>query len=148
MGELFSTFGIDVRLLVIQAVNFGITLLVLWYFLYRPLLRVIAERKEKIAKGIADAEAAARAASEIEGKRASMLAATEREAEGLVERAQAEGKEERTKIIKTAQERSDAMLADAKKEAIEMQRRALSESEKDVTRLAVLAAEKILRKQS
>ena len=148
MGELFSTFGLDVRLLIIQAVNFGITLVILWYFLYRPLLRIISERKEKIAQGIHDAEAAALAVTEIEEKRISMLSATEREAQGLVERATLEGKDERAKIIKTAQERSDAMLADAKKEAVEMQRRALAESEKEMTRLAVLAAEKILRKQS
>jgi len=148
MGELFATFGLDVRLLVIQAVNFGITLVILWYFLYRPLLRIIGERKEKIVKGVRDAEAAALAVTEIEEKRTSMLSATEREAQGLVERATLEGKDERAKIIKTAQERSDAILADAKAEAVEMQRRALAESEKEMTRLAVLAAEKILRKQS
>lgn len=148
MGELFATFGLDVRLLVIQAVNFGITLVILWYFLYRPLLRIIGERKEKIAKGVRDAEAAAFAVTEIEEKRTSMLSAIEREAQGLVERATLEGKDERAKIIKTAQERSDAILADAKAEAVEMQRRALAESEKEMTRLAVLAAEKILRKQS
>ncbi|MES2135131.1 MAG: F0F1 ATP synthase subunit B [Patescibacteria group bacterium] len=148
MGELFDTFGIDVRLLIIQAVNFGITLVVLWYFLYRPLLRVIGERKEKIAKGIVDAEAAETLRTETEGARAGVLSQAERDAQGLVERATLEGKDERAKIIKTAQDRSDAMLADAKKESIEMQRRALAESEKEMTRLAILAAEKILRKQS
>lgn len=145
MGELFATFGIDARLLIIQAVNFGITLIVLWYFLYRPLLRVIAERKQKIAKGIADASEAEVLRNKTESARANILSKAERDAEGLMDRATLEGKDERAKIIKTAQERSDAMLEDARAEALELQRRAQADTEKDVARLAILAAEKILQ---
>lgn len=148
MGELFATFGIDVRLLIIQAINFGITLVVLWYFLYRPLLRVIAERKEKVAKGVADAEAAEVLRSETEKARSGILSEAEQKAQGVVERAVVEGKDERGRIVKAAQERSDIIVADARKEAEELQRRALADSEKDVARIAILAAEKILSKQS
>ncbi|TAJ14386.1 ATP synthase F0 subunit B [Patescibacteria group bacterium] len=147
MGELFSTFGLDVRLLVIQSVNFGITLLVLWYFLYRPLLKIMAERKEKIAKGVQDAEEAERTRKSTEDARSGILTSAEQEAANLMDRAVGEGKDERAKIVKMAQERSDALVADARAEALELQRKALQDSEKEVTRMAILAAEKILSTQ-
>lgn len=58
MGELFSTFGINGKLLLMQSVNFGLLLLVLWKFVYRPVLTMIDERREKIAEGVRIAEAA------------------------------------------------------------------------------------------
>lgn len=147
MGELFSTFGLDVRLLVIQSINFGITLLVLWYFLYRPLLKIMAERKEKVAKGVHDAEEAEKVRKATEDARSGILTSAEQEAVNLMDRAVGEGKDERAKIIKMAQERSDALVADARAEALELQRKALKDSEKEVTRMAILAAEKILSTQ-
>lgn len=147
MAELFSAFGIEWNLLLAQAVNFGIVLGALTFFLYKPVMKILAERQEKIAAGLRDAEAAAKAVAETEGKRAEILGTAEREAEGLLGRAVVEGKDERARIVKSAQDRSDAMLADARAEAAELQRRALAETEKDVTRLAILAAEKILQKK-
>ena len=145
MEALFATFGINAKLLLVQAVNFGVTLLVLWYFLYTPLLKMIAARKEKVAKGVADAEAAARTKAEIEASRSGVLSAAEKEAEGVVERAVEEGKGERATIVKNAQERSEALLLEARAQADEAKRRALADSEKDIARMAVLAAEKILK---
>lgn len=147
MAELFSAFGIEWELLLAQAVNFGIVLAALTYFLYKPVLKILAEREEKIAAGLRDAETAAKAVAETEAKRAEVLNKAEREAEGLLARAVTEGKDERTRIVKAAQDRSDGMLSDARAEALELQRRALAETEKDVTRLAILAAEKILQKK-
>lgn len=145
MEALLSTFGIDWRLIVIQAVNFAAVLAVLYFFLFTPLLKMLAERKEKIAKGIADAEAAERTRQEIDASRTGILSAAEREAEGVVARAVDEGKGERTAIVKNAQERSEALLAEARAQAEEAKRKALADSEKDVARMAVLAAEKILK---
>ena len=145
MEALLSTFGIDWRLIVIQTVNFAVVLAVLYFFLFKPLLKMLAERKEKIAKGIADAEAAERVRLEIDASRSGILSAAEREAEGVVARAVEEGKGERTAMVKNAQERSEALLAEARAQAEEAKRKALADSEKDVARMAVLAAEKILK---
>jgi len=146
MGELFSTFGIDARLLLIQMVNFGITLLVLWYFLFRPLIKVIDERKGKIAKGVKDAEEAAQAKARIEGERSGIVAKAEKESEAVLARATEAGKRERMEIVKAAQMRAEEALRNAEAQAAETKRQALKDSEKEIARIAVLAAEKILQK--
>jgi F0F1-type ATP synthase membrane subunit b/b' len=58
MGDLFAAFGINWKLLVIQAVNFGVLLLALWYFLYTPVLTMIDERKKIASKVISIKEEA------------------------------------------------------------------------------------------
>lgn len=144
MGELFSTFGIDVRLLIIQAVNFGITLVVLWWFLYRPLIKMIDERKAKIAKGVDDAAAAATTRAATESEKSGIIGRAEKEAEAVVDRAAEEGKKERAAIVKSAQDRAEQTLRDAEAQAAEAQRRALKESDKEIAQTAILAAEKLL----
>jgi F-type H+-transporting ATPase subunit b len=58
MGALFSQLGIDWRLLISQAVNFLILLTVLRLFVYGPLMKVLEERRNRIALGIEKAKEA------------------------------------------------------------------------------------------
>ena len=50
MDEIIRVFGINWKLLAIQAVNFGLLLILLHRFLYKPLLKVIEERQMHIKK--------------------------------------------------------------------------------------------------
>jgi len=84
MQELFEVFGVNWKLLLMQAFNFGLLLVVLTYFLYKPVLRIIDERSEKVAEGVRNAEEALQklAASETAGKE--IVANASREAERIV----------------------------------------------------------------
>ena len=66
MNELLSAFGIDWRLLIINSINSGLMLFVLWYFLYGPITRMLESRRQKIAEGLRDAEEARERLQEIE----------------------------------------------------------------------------------
>ncbi len=145
MNQLLTVFGIDWRMLLAETFNFLVLLGGLSYFLYKPVMKVLAERAEKTAQGIRDAETAAKAVKEIEAERSTILSKAEHDAGAVVDRAVSEGKEERNKIVKAAQVREEAMMKDAEARATQLQERALASAEKDVTRLAVLAAEKILK---
>lgn len=146
MEQVFAAFGIEWQLLLAQAVNFAIVLVALTYFLYKPLMKMLGERQEKIAQGIKDAEAAAAARVATDAEKAGILAVAEAEAQEVAARATAEGKSEREKLVRSGEERAEAILKDAEAQAEEARRRALAESESEIARAAVLAAEKILRK--
>ncbi len=51
-GGLIEQLGINWKLFLSQAVNFFILLLVLMFFVYKPLLEVIKKRNEKIKEGL------------------------------------------------------------------------------------------------
>lgn len=147
MDQLISTFGIDWRLLLVQSVNFGLLLLVLWRFVYRPVLAMIDERREAIAEGVRKAEAADRRLAEAETEGKQLVGAAARESEAMVAAARARAEEKASGIMRDAEAKAAAALADAATRAEEAKRKALAESEKEITRAAMLAAEKILREQ-
>ena len=84
MSELFATFGVNWKLLLAQAVNFGLLLTVLTYFLYKPVLKIIDERREKVAEGVRKAEAATRRLQEAKTEGEGMVGEAARQAEGTV----------------------------------------------------------------
>ncbi len=145
MSDLFAAFGINWKLLLIQAVNFGLLLSALTYFLYRPVLKIIDDRQKKIAEGVRTAELAEKKLEDATSEGKEIVGASAREAEGLVATARARAEERGAEIVKAAEARAQATLKDATERAEESKRAALKESQREITRAAMLAAEKILR---
>lgn len=148
MSALFQAFGLDWHLLLIQAVNFGVLLVVLTYLLYKPILRMIDERREKVAEGVRKAEAADRALADAKSESDGIIGSASKEAESLVASARMRADEKAADIVKEAEAKAAATLRDATAKAEEAKRLALSESEREIARAAMLAAEKILREKS
>jgi F-type H+-transporting ATPase subunit b len=148
MSELFAAFGINWKLLLIQAVNFGVLLAALTYFLYTPILRIIDERREKVAEGVRTAEAAARKLADAEAESKGLVGSASREAEQLVATARTRADEKGSEIVRSAELKAQTVLKDAEARAEEAKRQALQESSKEIARAAMLAAEKILREKS
>jgi F-type H+-transporting ATPase subunit b len=147
MDQLVSTFGIDWRLLAMQAVNFGLLLLILWRFVYRPVLAMIDERRAKIEEGVRTADAAERRLAEADEEGKGIIGAASREGEALVASARNRAQEKTTEILKAADEKAAATVADAAARAEETKRTALREGEREIVRAAMLAAEKIMREK-
>lgn len=148
MEQIITTFGIDWRLLLFQLINFGLALVLLWRFLYRPILRIISERQKKIAEGIADAEYAAREKKSLTEERKNVLHEAALEAESLILSARKSAGTKETILVKEAQGKAQRILDEAGVAAREEKRRMEEESKADVARLIVLGAEKILREKN
>ncbi len=82
MSDLFEKLGVNWKLLLAQAVNFVLLLIVLRFALYKPLLALLAERRRRIKKGLRDAEEAEKRLHEAEAVRREKL--REGEAQSLV----------------------------------------------------------------
>lgn len=145
MQQLFAAFGINWSLLIAQALNFGIVLLALWYFLYRPVMRTLDERRAVVAKGVEDASRAAEKLAAADGDAASRVSAADVEAEAIVVAAREAATAEKNKIVSAAEARAEQVAKDAEARALEEAARMRRDSEKDIARLAVLAAEKLVR---
>jgi F-type H+-transporting ATPase subunit b len=144
MGQLFSAFGIDWRLLVINLVNFGVLLAVLYYFLYGPLTGMLEERRVKVQQGVEDAEEAARVRREVEGEREAMLAKAAQEVDELLARARARAAERERELVDEAGKRAEFIIAQAEAQAREEKAKAVAETREDVAKLIVLGMEKSL----
>ncbi len=144
MEQLFSAFGVKWQLLIAQVINFAIVLVVLQYFLYKPMLAMLTKRQNMLTKGVEDAAHAAEKLAGADGEAVKRIQVAEESATDIVSAARELATTEKTRLLKEAEARADAVAKDAQARAIEVVARAKRESEKEVARLAILAAEKIL----
>lgn len=120
--------------LVAQLVNFGLLLLLLRLFLYRPVLRVMDEREKRLADAwdqIRDAEAAAAAEA---SQHARARAEVERRSDELLARARADADAARAR-----------MLTDARREAAQELERQRAGFEEGTDRLVEALAQESAR---
>ncbi|MBP9717374.1 MAG: ATP synthase F0 subunit B [Candidatus Pacebacteria bacterium] len=148
MAEIIETFGLDLRLIIIQIVNFSILLFVLGYFLYNPILNLLKEREEKIAKGIKDAEAAARAKADADVAKQAVLTAAHDEARDINTRAKVTADEKAAEMVNEAEEKANAIVKTAEIRATEVAESIKKEAEGEIAKTAVLAVEKLLRAEA
>ncbi len=117
--EILNQFGINPILLAAQVVNFLILLFILKKFLYKPILKVLDERKQKIEDSLRNAE-------KIEER----LAQTNKEMEKILANALDEGR----KIINESKELGNQIIEEAKKTSEEIITRATEDAVKLVER--------------
>lgn len=146
MDALFSAFGVDAKLLLAQGVNFAILFVVLWMLLYKPVMKTLDERAKKIAQGVEDAERAAEKLAGADTEAAKVVAHADAQAAEALATAREAAAGERTRLVKDAEARAEAIAKDADSRAKEASAKMLRESEKEIARLAILAAAKVVEK--
>lgn len=98
-----ENLGLDWKVLVAQLVNFGILLVILKRFLYKPLVKAIDERNKKISTALDDSKRIEEKLQNIEKKETELL-----------ELAREKAKKEREEIIEMANKEREKMIEDAK----------------------------------
>jgi F-type H+-transporting ATPase subunit b len=85
--DILSTFGIQPVLLAAQVVNFLVLLFILQKFLYKPILKVLKQRQDMIAKSLKDAEKIEQGLKQTDEEREKVLEAAALEAQKLIDEA-------------------------------------------------------------
>ncbi len=132
--------------LLVQAVNFGLLLLILRRFLYRPVLAKLEERSHAIKKSLAEAQAAQAEAEHQRAEHKKQLQAAYAEAQSIREAALKEAGEEQRRLVEGARAEAGRLVEGARAEIEQDVRRAKQELRKEVGDLAVAVAERLIRK--
>ena len=142
-----DALGIDVNRLLLQIVNFGILALLLQMLLYKPVLKLLGERREKIRKGLEDAEAAKAALAGAQADYEKRLEEARKEAQGIVAQAGQVSERAREEILAEARAEAQKVVAEAREEIDYERKRVLAELRLEVASLAVLAAGRVINRQ-
>ena len=89
VAQIARTFGVDWQHLVAQIISFSIVCAVLYKFAYRPILKMLEQRREQIALGIANAEKIKAELDKTEAQRKEVMAKASGEANKFIEDARA-----------------------------------------------------------
>jgi F-type H+-transporting ATPase subunit b len=129
MLELAEKLGLDWKLLLSQAVNFLVLLALLRQFAYKPLLKILKERRAKIEEGLAKAKEAETRLLEVDGIAKDKMKATEAEAMAMIHATEEKSKKLEVAMLDDARKKEAAMLASAELAAKAKEAEAMSRLE-------------------
>lgn len=109
--------GIEPKLLLAQIINFSIIIFVLSKLLYKPILTMLEKRKKEIEEGLKITERMREEEEKFEVKKQKMLETTRKEAQGIIEEARKQGKDEEREIIAAAHKEAEEIVEKGKKDA-------------------------------
>lgn len=145
MDQIITVFGVNWKLLLIQAVNFGLLLVILYRYLYKPVLHMIDVRRGKIENAIKDAEKAEMELGQAEAEKSRIIREATRKGDEVIDAAKKHAETEEHNILKDAQRKAVHLLNEAERRTNREHDEMLEKAEREVARLAILSAEKILR---
>ena len=144
MDQILGIFGIEWKILLVNLFNFTVLLIALTYLLYKPVIKLLDERRAKVEKTIKDSKEAEEKLSQIKETEKKVISEAQRKAQDTIDSAQAEAKKEREEIVKEAQAKALTTVAMAKRQAEEEKTNILKEAKEQIAKEAVLAAKKII----
>lgn len=137
--------GFNLPNLIAQIVNFTILLIVFRAFLYKPLLRMLDERKQRIQESLNAAERMRERESETQREVQAALEEARREGQTMIGQAQQIASRIQDEAREQAQREADAIVQRARNE-IQLERdNAITEVRREFADLTITAAEQIIK---
>lgn len=121
MSDLLSQLGISWKLFLSQVVNFLLLIFVLKFLLYKPLIKLLKERREKIEIGIKGGLEAEKIISQAEKIKEQKISEAEIKALSIIKKAENDAAKTRNRLLAEAKSQSDALLKE-NSEVIERRR--------------------------
>lgn len=144
---LVGQFGIDLKLIVAQAINFIVVAYVIWRFAYKPVIAALDERQRKIAEGLQFAEEAKLQLAETERRQAEVLREANLKAQEIFHEARQNARafEERMKSETSFQ--LDEMRQRAESANEVHRQKMLTDVRQEVARFVIEIASRVLRRE-
>jgi F-type H+-transporting ATPase subunit b len=140
IAQIARTFGVDWAHLGMQILSFAIVCAVLFKFAYRPILKMLEERRQQIAQGLANAERIKAELDRTKAQRQEVLAQAQSQAAKFIEEARAAaarlGEAETQKAVAAAEQ----IMSKAREAAAQDHDRMLAELKREVGRMVVQAS--------
>ena len=139
-----ENLGINPGFLLIQIIAFIVLYTVMTRFIFAPLVNVLNERRNRIAKGLEDAAAAARARENAEAEAEKILAQARSEAQKVIDEARGRGEDVATTIEQEARQTAAKIQYDAQSEAVATRNAELGNLREQIVNISVAVAGRIL----
>ena len=144
MDKAVEALGLNLPQLIAQVANFFLLLVILRLVAYKPILKMLDERKQKIAEGLNAAEIARAEAAQAQANIASQLQEGQRQAREVVAGAQQIATRIQAEAREQANRDREESLVRARAE-IQLERdRAVADLRREFADITVSAAEKVI----
>lgn len=139
--------SVNIWQILISLANLTILFLLLKKFLYKPVTKMLQERRDQIDKDYSDASLAKQSAEAKDAELTSRLDNAKAEAEGIVNEAADVAKARGDKIVTEARATADGIIRQAQEDA-ELERKRVGETIKEqIVEVSTALAEKMLERE-
>ena len=144
--EILEDFGVEPILLLAQVVNFVILLYILKRFLYKPILKVLEERKKKIETSVKQSEEMQKRFDEITKKQTEILDKAKAESEQIIEGAKNEAKILADQIQLNATNAGNETIKRTQQTLEIEKQKMINEAKREIVDVVTSTTEKIVQK--
>lgn len=141
-----TQLGVNLPTLIVYLVNFLILLGVLYVFAYKPLLRAMDQRSERIRESLAAADRARQEAASSQAAIQDQLNEARREGQRLLDQAREAAERYREEEMGRARAEAEAFIERARADIRRERDAALEEVRLGFGDLAITAAERVIRR--
>jgi F-type H+-transporting ATPase subunit b len=138
--------GIHLSSLIAQVFNFGLLLLLLYMFAYKPVIKMLDQRAAKIKESVDQTEQIKQQAELAEKETARIIAEASKEGQKIIEQATQIGEETKQKAKQDAKLEAERIIAKAKLEIERERDDAIGELRNAFADLTVMAAGKVINR--
>ena len=143
---MLETLGIHFPSLLIYLINFLLVLGLLMLFAYRPILRLMDQRAQRIRESLEASEQAREAAASSQEAVEAQLVEARREAQRIVEQAREAAERYRAEEMERARNEAETFVSRARADIERERDAAVEEVRSNFTDLAMTAAERVVRR--
>jgi len=147
MESIVSTFHIDWKIILAQAINFALVVAVLYFFALKPLSKLMAERREKIEKGLNDAKEHALLLERTKNEYEAVLVKARREGEVIFEQGKKDALAKREELLAEAKKEVESLITAGKSKLEEEKKKIVEEARGEIANLALQITEKVLNEK-
>lgn len=133
--------------LIAQILNFLVLLAILAKFAYKPLLKAMDDRRNRIINDLDSAEQTRLDAEALKEQYAEQLAGARQEATEIVNKANQIAQNLHDELVEQARVEQEALMANAKERIEQEKQQALLDIRAEVIKLSTLIAEKIVNQK-
>jgi len=144
--QIAQTFGVDWPHLIAQIISFSIVCFLLQRFAYKPVLKMLEDRRRQIEEGIANAKKIADDLAQAEKRREEVLTQTNDQITKLIEEARASAAKLKDEETQKAIAAAEQILAKAREAAQQDYSRMLADLKRELGRLVVQATTNVTGK--
>ena len=143
-GAAEPLFQVNLFQVIIAAANAVVFLVIIWTFAFKPVSKMLDDRRARIEQGLKDAEQARKDRENAESERVATLAEARRESNEILARAQKVAQELRDTDIKATKDELERLRVRAAAEIEAEKTRAIGELRAEVADLALEAASRVI----
>ncbi len=139
-----GTLGINVKIFIAQLVNFVVVLLVFWKWAYKPIIKLLDQRSERIEKSMKDAEEVDKRLSNLDEDQKKLLAETKKEASEILDDARTQAENQKSALLEKAKTEVEGVVVKGKAQLQAEKVQMIRDAKTEIAAIAVEASKKIL----